>query len=216
MRNKIIILSVFAGLLLSACSDFLDRKPYTQPNNEDFLKTRENVESYINNLYTSLPAPSQYGIGVRGEEVNSDNILSEKYDMRLNGENNRFSGSDDWNKGYQNLRMVNYFFHYYKVPEVEETGDVFSLRGEAYFFRAYWHFYLLTRFGNIPIMDDFWDGNATLGGLQIPATKRADAARFILNDLKAAIGLIPEARANLYSRSKYSGLRVNRETAVIL
>ena len=48
MKNKIIILTVFAGLLLSACSDYLDRKPYTQPNNEDFLKTRENVESYIN------------------------------------------------------------------------------------------------------------------------------------------------------------------------
>ena len=79
MKNKIIILTVFAGLLLSACSDYLDRKPYTQPNNEDFLKTRENVESYINNLYTSLPAPAQYGIGVRGEEVNSDNILSEIY-----------------------------------------------------------------------------------------------------------------------------------------
>ena len=44
MKNKIIILTVFAGLLLSACSDYLDRKPYTQPNNEDFLKTRENVE----------------------------------------------------------------------------------------------------------------------------------------------------------------------------
>ena len=153
MKNKIIILTVFAGLLLSACSDYLDRKPYTQPNNEDFLKTRENVESYINNLYTSLPAPAQYGIGVRGEEVNSDNILSEKYDMRLNGENNQFSGSDDWNKGYKNLRMVNYFFHYYAVSEVDETDEVLSLRGEAYFFRAYWHFYLLTRFGNIPIMD---------------------------------------------------------------
>ena len=169
MKNKIIILTVFAGLLLSACSDYLDRKPYTQPNNEDFLKTRENVESYINNLYTSLPAPAQYGIGVRGEEVNSDNILSEKYDMRLNGENNQFSGSDDWNKGYKNLRMVNYFFHYYAVSEVDETDEVLSLRGEAYFFRAYWHFYLLTRFGNIPIMDDFWDGNATLGGILFPA-----------------------------------------------
>lgn len=93
------------------------RKPYTQPNNEDFLKTRENVESYINNLYTSLPAPAQYGIGVRGEEVNSDNILSEKYDMRLNGENNQFSGSDDWNKGYKNLRMVNYFFIITQFPK---------------------------------------------------------------------------------------------------
>lgn len=216
MRNKIIILTVFVGLLLSACSDYLDRKPYTQPNNEDFLSTRANVESYINNLYTSLPAPAQYGIGVRGEEVNSDNILSETYNERLNGENDQFSGSSDWNAGYQNLRKVNYFFHYYAVPESEETDDVKSLRGEAYFFRAYWHFYLLTRFGNIPVMDDFWDGNATLAGLQIPASKRADVARFILNDLKAAIGLVPEVRANLLPRKNYSGLRINRETAMIL
>ena len=62
MKNKIIILTVFAGLLLSACSDYLDRKPYTQPNNEDFLKTRENVESYINNLYLKSATIIQYTI----------------------------------------------------------------------------------------------------------------------------------------------------------
>lgn len=85
------------------------------------------------------------------------------------GENNQFSGSDDWNKGYKNLRMVNYFFHYYAVSEVDETDEVLSLRGEAYFFRAYWHFYLLTRFGNIPIM--WTSGDASyVGGLQIPVT----------------------------------------------
>ena len=88
--------------------------------------------------------------------------------------------------------------------------------GEAYFFRAYWHFYLLTRFGDIPIMDDFWDENATLAGLQIPAAKRSDVAWFILNDLKAAIGQVPEVRAELYPRSKYKGLRISKEAAVLL
>ena len=101
------------GLMLSACSDFLDRKPLTQPDNTTFLSGREQVENYINALYPALPAPAQYGMGVRGEEVNSDNILAEKYDMRLNGENNLFSGSSDWKKGYENLRDVNYFFYYY-------------------------------------------------------------------------------------------------------
>ena len=89
------------GLMLSACSDFLDRKPLTQPDNTTFLSGREQVENYINALYPALPAPAQYGMGVRGEEVNSDNILAEKYDMRLNGENNLFSGSSDWKKGYE-------------------------------------------------------------------------------------------------------------------
>lgn len=216
MKNKTIILTVFVGWMLSACSDFLDRMPLTQPNNETFLSNRANVESYINSLYTSLPTPSQYGIGIRGEEVNSDNILSESYNARLNGENNESSGTSEWETGYENLRKANYFFHYYAIPESDETDDVKSLRGEAYFFRAYWHFYLLTRFGNIPIMNDFWDENATIAGLQIPASKRADVARFILNDLKAAIGLVPAVRANLLPRSKYAGLRVNRETAIIL
>lgn len=216
MKKKIIILTAFIGLMLTSCSDFLDREPLTQPDNASFLVAREQVEYYLNALYPSLPTPSQYGMSVRGEEVNSDNILAEKYDKRLNGENNLFSGSDNWSKGYGNLRNVNYFFHYYSVPEGKETADVRSLRGEAYFFRAYWHFYLLTRFGDIPIMDDFWDENATLAGLQIPAAKRSDVARFILNDLKAAIGQVPEARAELYARSKYKGLRISKEAAVLL
>lgn len=91
MKKKIIILTAFIGLVLSACSDFLDRQPLTMPENEGFLAGREQVENYINALYTSLPAPTQYGMSVRGEEVNSDNILAEKYDRRLNGENNQFS-----------------------------------------------------------------------------------------------------------------------------
>ena len=35
------------GLMLSACSDFLDRKPLTQPDNTTFLSGREQVESFI-------------------------------------------------------------------------------------------------------------------------------------------------------------------------
>ena len=113
MKKKIIILTAFMGLLLSACSDFLDRKPLTQPEDKGFLVGREQLENYINGLYSALPTPTQFGMSVRGEEVNSDNILAEKYDKRLNGENNQFSGATDWEKGYQNLRNVNYFFYHF-------------------------------------------------------------------------------------------------------
>lgn len=210
MKIKYILLTAFTGIMLSACSDFLDRKPLTEPNNEEYLCSRAQVENYINGLYMALPTPSQYGMGVRGEEKNSDNILAEKYDLRLNGEYNAFSGSSEWQKGYQNLRNVNYFFHYYCVPENEETEDIRSLKGEAYFFRAYWHFYLLTRFGDIPLMDCLWDENATVEGLQIPAATRADVAKFILKDLNTA------TEGLLQPRSKYSGLRINQEAAMIL
>lgn len=85
-------------------------------------------------------------------------------------------GTTEWQKGYQNLRNVNYFFEYYKVPETEETKDVLSMKGEAYFFRAYWHFYLLTRFGSIPVMVDSGTAMQLFGGLQIPPRDRSAVA----------------------------------------
>lgn len=201
---------VAASILpFSSCSDFLDREPITKPEAGNFLTGAIQVENYINGLYMTLPSFSKFGLGVRSEEKNSDNIIAEKYDARLHGQNNQFSGASDWQTGYQNLRKVNYFFHNYKVPEARENEDVLSLKGEAYFLRAYWHFDLLKKFGSIPVMDAFWDENATIAGLQIPAKTRNEVARFILSDLV-------EAKNLLHSRGKYSGIRINKEAAMVL
>lgn len=201
---------VAASILpFSSCSDFLDREPITKPEAGNFLTGAIQVENYINGLYMTLPSFSKFGLGVRSEEKNSDNIIAEKYDARLHGQNNQFSGASDWQTGYQNLRKVNYFFHNYKVPEAQENEDVLSLKGEAYFLRAYWHFDLLKKFGSIPVMDAFWDENATIAGLQIPAKTRNEVARFILSDLV-------EAKNLLHSRGKYSGIRINKEATMVL
>lgn len=201
---------VAASILpFSSCSDFLDREPITKPEAGNFLTGAIQVENYINGLYMTLPSFSKFGLGVRSEEKNSDNIIAEKYDACLHGQNNQFSGASDWQTGYQNLRKVNYFFHNYKVPEAQENEDVLSLKGEAYFLRAYWHFDLLKKFGSIPVMDAFWDENATIAGLQIPAKTRNEVARFILSDLV-------EAKNLLHSRGKYSGIRINKEAAMVL
>lgn len=201
---------VAASILpFSSCSDFLDREPITKPEAGNFLTGAIQVENYINGLYMTLPSFSKFGLGVRSEEKNSDNIIAEKYDARLHGQNSQFSGASDWQTGYQNLRKVNYFFHNYKVPEAQENEDVLSLKGEAYFLRAYWHFDLLKKFGSIPVMDAFWDENATIAGLQIPAKTRNEVARFILSDLV-------EAKNLLHSRGKYSGIRINKEAAMVL
>ena len=104
-----IALLMGASTLFSSCSDFLDREPITAPNNESFLSGESQVRGYINGLYTALPSLQKFGMGVRGEEKNSDNILSEIYDRRLNGEETVFSSNQAWETGYKNLRNVNYF-----------------------------------------------------------------------------------------------------------
>lgn len=208
--KKLYILFILAGAFLSACSDFLEKAPITSPESGGYLASEEHLTSYVNFLYTGLPTLETYGMGVFGEEKNSDNILAQNYERRLNGELQESNGgSKEWEKGYKGLRDANYCLHNYAVPEMNETDKILSLKGEVYFFRAYWHFYLLTRFGSIPIMDDLWDEHATAQGLQVPATDRGKVAKFILEDLDTAKKL-------LYPRSKYKGLRVSQEAALIL
>ena len=209
-KKKYILAIVLAGTLLTACSDVLDKLPLTLPNSETFLSNPGAVNNYINGLYIALPTVGTYGMGILSEDKNSDNMVAEVYDRRLNGElQESVAGTTDWQNGYRNLRNVNYFFEYYKVPQAEETADVLSLKGEAYYFRAYWHFFLLTKFGSIPIMDKFWDKNATLDGLQIAPSDRSAVAQFIIDDLNRANEL-------LYPRTKFKGLRICKEAAVIL
>ena len=127
----------FAVLMTAGCEGFLDRLPVTEPNSDTYLSSVNQLYSYVNGLYISLPVLKQYGSGVRAVEKNSDNILSEAYDKRINGEYTEFSGYADWSAAYQNLRDVNYFFEYYDVPEAMESDDVKSLCGEVYFLRAW-------------------------------------------------------------------------------
>ena len=199
------LLAGVAALSMAGCS--LDMMPITEPNNETFLSSENQVMSFVNGLYVALPCFTQYGIGPRGEEKNSDNILAESYDKRLNGEYTAFDGEQVWAKSYENLRDANYFFHYYMIPQDNENDNIRSLKGEVHFFRAYWHFNLLKNFGSFPIMDGFWDGNATIDGLKKKAATRSQAVDYILEDLGNAIEL-------LHTRNVYNGLRINKEAAL--
>lgn len=215
--KHIYVIALAAALIMpfTACSDFLDREPLTQPEASSFLSTEAQVENYVNGLYTALPSFKTYGMGVRGEEKNSDNIIAQEYDHRLHGTLQIGDAAEDWQNGYKNLRNVNYFFEYYRISEDQESAIARSLRGEVLFLRAYWHFDLLKKFGAIPVMDTFWDGNATLQGLQIPAKPRNEVARFILQDLENAAALLFPRNGN-EEGGNYAGLRINREAAKVL
>ena len=58
-------------------------------------------------------------------------------------------------------------------------------------------------------MDALGGENATIAGLRIPQRHVMKLADFILSDLV-------EAKILLHSRSKYSGIRINKEAAMVL
>ena len=62
MKNKIIILTVFACLLLSACSDYFDRKPYTLPLSMKALHPFRPPRKLRNNGKSNSPYASFYSL----------------------------------------------------------------------------------------------------------------------------------------------------------
>lgn len=203
------LIALFLGLSTTSCNSFLDQGPLTNPPAKGFFSSRTQVEEYTNRLYTSIPSFKTYGMGPLGVDKNSDNIISENYDRRLNGEYTINSGESEWTTAYQRLRDVNYLLTFYAVPKDRESDETRSLLGEAHFMRAYWHFNLLKNFGSAPIMDGVWDDDATIAGLQKEPATRGDLAKFILKDLDEAISM-------LLPRSRYKGLRINKEAAMAL
>ena len=101
MTKKIYLLAVaLAGTLLTSCSDFLDKVPLVVPGSETFLTNQSAVTNYVNGLYIALPSAGAYGMGIMGEEKNSDNMVAMVYDRRMNGElQASIGGVTEWQQG---------------------------------------------------------------------------------------------------------------------
>ena len=181
-----IALLMGASTLFSSCSDFLDREPITAPNNESFLSGESQVRGYINGLYTALPSLQKFGMGVRGEEKNSDNILSEIYDRRLNGEETVFSVIK---LGKPVIRTCAMSIISFITIKTRESGneEIKSLIGEAYFCSLL-AFCATEKFGDIPVMDAFGMRTLLSPDCRFRKKDHNEVAKFILEDLDKAKG----------------------------
>ena len=67
------------------------------------------------------------------------------------------SNTDDvWTKSYKQIRIINDFFENYERAQVSEAIKRRYL-GEARFFKAYYYFNLIKRFGDVPYINHTLD-----------------------------------------------------------
>lgn len=134
-----------ALLVLSACEkNFLDRKPLDQVGAFDYFKSPKDLETYVNQFYTSASFPI---VANYGSDFNSDNSVATNFDGRLAGTRTLDqAGGISFNR----VRSVNYFFDNYKrIEGYAAFADYKQYLGEAFFFRAVIYFDLLQGWGDI-------------------------------------------------------------------
>lgn len=199
-----ILLTLF---VIVSCEDFIDLKPLDKISTNDYWKSTKDLEFYNMQFYPSFynndnsgNAPTQM---VADMAVDSDDMIHGAPSTTLNG--TRTVRTGDWKWEWSKIRNINIFFENY-----HKCQDHFSVYkhyvGEAHFFRAWFYFNLLKRYGDIPWYSKVLELDDEVE-LMRPRDSRTLIIDSILVDLDKAISYLDK-------RTDVGNNRINKESAL--
>lgn len=196
---------------LSACQKgFLDLKPLSQPNVDNFYKTANDFGNAVNGAYDALQSANQYGgdyntlIEARGDNV-LDNDPSSGSGLRYNID--RFIEPttntllrDTWGSLYTGINRCNLILDKIDAVTMDATLKA-RYKGEAQFIRALSYFNLVRLWGKVPLV---LTAGSTSEARSYTRNEVADIYAAIEKDLTAAAAGLPVS---------YTGNDVGRATS---
>ncbi|CAG5016210.1 hypothetical protein DYBT9275_05498 [Dyadobacter sp. CECT 9275] len=202
MKNyflKLIFL-VCAGALFS-CEDFLTKDPKDKLTADQAFASEATLQLYINGLYANmLPAAPAIYSGDVMTDITVPTVVPD-YLLAGNITENNVTG---WT--WTNLRNLNYFIqNNHNVNISAAAKNHYS--GIARFFRAYFYFGMVKRFGDVP-----WY-NTTLDVADSTLYKARDRREMIMDSVLADINF---ACNNIYATKNTTGSTVTKWVALAL
>ena len=134
------ILTTIIALTIGLASCDLDQLPMDAISPETFFKTENDLLLYTNSFYNMLPGAED----VYNEDV--DNVVKTSLRDELQGTRIVPTSGGGW--AWSNLRNINYFL--INSGKCPDKAAVAKYNGLARFFRAYFYFGMVKRFGDVP------------------------------------------------------------------
>src|SRR5690606_21144262 len=178
-------LMLFAFALVGCEKGYLDRQPEANISPETYFRTEKDLELYTNSFYDALPSAE----GVYNEAV--DNIVKNALSEDLTGLRQVPVSGGGWS--WSQLRNINYFLENYNktVPEAQAAKHAATAR----FFRAYFYFDKVKRFGDVPWYSKSLNTNDEEELIK-PRDSRVLVVDSIMADLNYAIEHLPTAKSD--------------------
>ncbi|MVN20478.1 RagB/SusD family nutrient uptake outer membrane protein [Mucilaginibacter arboris] len=203
---KIWFLAALVLTIVSCKKDFLDQPPLDVLSTAGNLSSTNELRLYVNQFYEQLPGQPGVtgGAGIAFDDANSDNMIFTNVNTRLNGGlalSNATAISE-----YTVIRSINYFLENYK----HATGDqtlINQYLGEAKFFRAYFYFNLVKKYGPVTWVNHVLTADQEM--TQVPRDSRLLVIDSVLADLDRAVTLLPAV-------SNSATMRVHKDVALTL
>lgn len=185
--------ALLVGFSLSGCTDFLNQDPRDFLSETVYFKNPEQFKAAANNLYGKLRGYQKLDGRFWYDAMDLNTDLSASYGDEGRGVGTAPANDALWKNYYKYLRTVNQVLD--KAKEYPgDQREIAESVATAYFFRAYHHFNLLTRYGGVPLVTNSLDvSSPELTGAR---NSRYEVAAQILSDLQSAIDLgLPEESA---------------------
>lgn len=194
-------------MLGMGCNDsYLDRFPTHNLNDAAYWKTTTDLSLYNNGIYNTFSMSYWRGNGVSNPysssysschavESQTDNMASRYTShtglIRKGAGRNTINNASGW--GFSTLRKINIFFDNYTRVN-EDFNRVKPYLGEAHFFRAWFYYEFVKRFGDVPWVTKELSLDDEI--LFAPRTPRKTVMDNVLEDLKKAVEYLPESWPN--------------------
>ena len=196
MKMKKYLIMIAAAALAFASCDMLDKKPLSEMSPESYFKTEQDLQLFSNTFYNNLLPKSPYG-------YQSDHYVKQTMSDELHGGSYRVvpeSGSG-WSWG--DLRKMNTLLAY--IDNCEDEEAIVEYTALTKFFRAYFYYEKVKRFGDVPWIDvELGSADEALWN---PRDNREVVMQHMLEDIDYAIENLP---------APTSQFRVNKYTALAL
>ncbi len=191
---KKILISLISLAALVSCEDFLTRVPQDTMTPETFFTSRTECELYTNDFYSMFPSTSIYS-------ETADYIIPLELDAEVIG--NRSVPATEGSWSWDRLRDINFFLEHSHQCKDEAVRAEFE--GLARFFRAYFYFEKVKRYGDVPWLDKTL--HADDSELYKGRDDRKVVMQHVLEDINFAIENLPSGK---------SVFKVTRWTALAL
>lgn len=183
---------IFCSLVIFVSCD-LTRDPKDRISPESYFKTAEECRLYTNQFYSLLPGAS----AIYSETA--DYIVGTSLSDEVMGTRVVPSTDGAWN--WSALRSMNFFLDHSNQCEDEAARSMYV--GLVRFFRAYFYFEKVKRFGDVPWVDAPLDANDP--SLYRGRDSRVFVMTKILEDINNAIDNLPED-VSVFSVNKWAAL----------
>lgn len=197
---------VFSFSMFS-CKDYLEKTQNADISEADIFTNFINFQGYVETMYEDIvdPVHSYYQQWNNGDDIISQTNLewaegnyltllsanrSKYYNTAAKREKTtaQIGNFAIWQNSWFGIRAANTSLAHLK-DLVEATDEEKQLiEGQAYFYRAYFHWEMMKAWGKIPYVDTVFDA---LSDLRIPQKGLYATAELILSDFQKAVDLLP-------------------------